>query len=125
LTAWLTQDVGPAVFYAKNKLRVVSTSTRGQVNINFGSTIFDPVRRLDYDENKKVGVEPGGQIKDKTGQLDLFDGVKLGRFCRWLDGNLSDFTLQAVRAYVSELQRAMKFDGLHLSMLGFNCCYQI
>ena len=36
---------------------------------------------------------------------------KLGRYCRWLDGNLSDFTLQAVRAYVSELQRAMKFEG--------------
>ncbi len=36
---------------------------------------------------------------------------KLRRFCRWLNGNLGDFTLQAVRAYVGELQRARKYEG--------------
>ena len=34
---------------------------------------------------------------------------KLGRFCRWLDGNLSDFTLQALRTYTGELQNAKKY----------------
>ena len=29
---------------------------------------------------------------------------KLGRFCRWLNGSLGDFTLQAVRTYIGELQ---------------------
>jgi len=36
---------------------------------------------------------------------------KLGRFCRWLNGNLGDFTLQAVRSYISELQQARKYQG--------------
>jgi site-specific recombinase XerD len=36
---------------------------------------------------------------------------KLGRFCRWLNGSLGDFTLQAVRAYVGELQGARKYEG--------------
>ncbi len=36
---------------------------------------------------------------------------KLRRFCRWLNGNLGDFTLQAVRAYVGELQAARKYQG--------------
>ena len=35
---------------------------------------------------------------------------KLGRFCRWLDGDLGDFTLQAVRTYIGELQRARKYE---------------
>ncbi|MFC1865125.1 tyrosine-type recombinase/integrase [Chloroflexota bacterium] len=35
---------------------------------------------------------------------------KLGRFCRWLDSNLSDFTLQSVRTYIGELQRAKKYE---------------
>lgn len=36
---------------------------------------------------------------------------KLGRFCRWLNGNLGDFTLQAVRTYIGELQGARKYEG--------------
>jgi integrase/recombinase XerC/integrase/recombinase XerD len=36
---------------------------------------------------------------------------KLGRFCRWLNGNLGDFTLQSVRSYVNQLQRARKYEG--------------
>jgi hypothetical protein len=35
---------------------------------------------------------------------------KLGRFCRWLDGNLGAFTLQTVRTYIGELQRARKYE---------------
>ena len=35
---------------------------------------------------------------------------KLGRFCRWLNGNLGDFTLQSVRTYIGELQRAKKYE---------------
>ena len=33
---------------------------------------------------------------------------KLGRFCKWLNGTLADFTLQAVRIYIGELQKARK-----------------
>jgi site-specific recombinase XerD len=36
---------------------------------------------------------------------------KLERFCRWLKGNLADFTLQAVRTHIGELQRARKYEG--------------
>lgn len=36
---------------------------------------------------------------------------KLSRFCRWLEGTLGDFNLQAVRAYIAELQGARKFQG--------------
>jgi site-specific recombinase XerD len=36
---------------------------------------------------------------------------KLSRFCRWLDGNLGDFTLQTIRVYVGELQKAKKYDN--------------
>jgi hypothetical protein len=46
-----------------HKLLVGPTSTRGQVNISFGSRNFDPGRRLDYDENRKVGVESGGCVR--------------------------------------------------------------
>ena len=36
---------------------------------------------------------------------------KLGRFCRRLNGNLGEFTLHTVRTYVSELQKARKYEG--------------
>ncbi|MEE8470193.1 MAG: tyrosine-type recombinase/integrase [Dehalococcoidia bacterium] len=36
---------------------------------------------------------------------------QLERFCRWLHGNLSDFTLHSARAYVGELQRVKKYEG--------------
>ncbi len=36
---------------------------------------------------------------------------KLGRFCRWLEGCLDDFTLAAVRAHIAELQQAKKYQG--------------
>lgn len=36
---------------------------------------------------------------------------KLGRFCRWFGGNLGGFTLQAVRTYIGDLQRARKYEG--------------
>lgn len=35
---------------------------------------------------------------------------KLGRYCRWLDGALNDFTLQSVRAYIGELQQVKKYE---------------
>jgi len=36
---------------------------------------------------------------------------KLGRFCRWLNGSLGDFTLQAVRTHIGELQGVRKYEG--------------
>ena len=36
---------------------------------------------------------------------------KLGRFCRWFGENLGGFTLQAVRTYIGDLQRARKYEG--------------
>lgn len=36
---------------------------------------------------------------------------KLGRFCRWLNGNIEDFTLRAVRSYAAELQSVKKYHG--------------
>jgi site-specific recombinase XerD len=36
---------------------------------------------------------------------------KLGMFCRWLNGSLGDFTLQAVRTYIGEFQGARKYEG--------------
>ena len=35
---------------------------------------------------------------------------KMGRFCRWLDGNLGEYTLQAVRTYIGELQKVKKYE---------------
>ena len=35
---------------------------------------------------------------------------RLLKYCRWLDGTLNDFTLQSVRAYISELQQAKKYE---------------
>lgn len=35
---------------------------------------------------------------------------RLLKYCRWLDGTLSDFTLQSVRAYIGELQQAKKYE---------------
>jgi site-specific recombinase XerC len=36
---------------------------------------------------------------------------RLERFCRWLDGDLCDFTVQSARAYVGELQTVRKYEG--------------
>jgi site-specific recombinase XerD len=35
---------------------------------------------------------------------------KLGRFCRWLNGSLDDFTLGVVRVHIGELQSARKYE---------------
>lgn len=51
------------------------------------------------------------QIEGKT--LKTLRGYreKLGRFIRWLDGTLSDFTLTNVREYLQELRQTKRFDG--------------
>jgi len=36
---------------------------------------------------------------------------KLGRYCRWLNGSLGDFTLRQTRAYIATLQQARKYEG--------------
>ena len=51
------------------------------------------------------------QIEGKT--LKTLRGYreKLGRFIRWLDGALSDFTLTNVREYLQELKQTNRFEG--------------
>lgn len=51
------------------------------------------------------------QIEGKTDKTLRGYREKLFRFVRWLDGNLADFTLEAVRFYLQELRATQKYTG--------------